>query len=103
MRSGTGWGLLGRSGMVQGTLGEVWDGSGENRAGLERVVDSWVGPVRVGGPTGRSGTGRGTLKVARDGLREPRGGPGRVGGPLRKSGTGWGTLGEVRNRSRTLG
>ena len=40
------------------------------------------------GPSGRYGTGRGTLG----------GGAGWVGGPSRRSGTGRGTIGEVRYR-----
>ena len=88
----------------QGTLGEVWDGSGDPREG----------PGRVGGPSGRSrkpsvrsSTGRRTLWEVRknlgevqDGSREPRGGPGRVGEPSGRSEMGWGTLWVVRG---TLG
>ena len=52
----------------RGTIGEVWDGSGDPQGG----------PGRVEGPSGRFGTGwgtleevrtgRGTLEVVRDGL-----------------------------------
>ena len=49
--------------MGLGTVGEVWDGSGDPRGGLERV----------GGPSQRFGVGS----------WDPRGGPGRVGGPSR--------------------
>ena len=44
------------------------------------------------GPIQRSRTGRGTLPVVRDGLRNPPGGPGLVWGPSQRSGTGWVTL-----------
>ena len=66
--------------MGLGTLGEVWDGSGNHREGLGRV----------GGTLGRSGTDRGiagevldgsrTIPVIRDLSGDHRGGPGRVGG-----------------------
>ena len=56
-RSGTGWGTrgdvqdgLGDLGEVRETLEEIWDGSG----------DPPKSPGRVGGPSERSGTGRGT-------------------------------------------
>ena len=67
--------------MGQGTLAEVRDW----------VEDPQGGPRRVWGPSGRSGTGRGTLEEVwdgsgilgevLDGLRDSRGGLGRVGDP----------------------
>ena len=57
------------------TIGEVRDGSGDPKEG----------PGWVGGPLGRSGTGRGFLRWF---------GTGR--GPSRSSGTGRETLREVR-------
>ena len=84
------------SGRCQGTLGEVWDESRDSRGG----------PGRVGGPSGRSRTGRATfgrsercqgtlgevwdgseiLRGVQDGSEDPRG-----------SETGLGTLVEVRD------
>ena len=55
--------------MGRGTLGEVWDKSG----------DPPVGPGLVGGPSGRSGMGRWTLGEVWDGSGDPRGGLGQVG------------------------
>ena len=52
-----GWGTLRRSGKGQGTLKEVWDGSGDPR-GV---------PGRVGGPSETSVTGQGTHGEVRDG------------------------------------
>ena len=92
-----------------GSLGEVRHESGDPPGGL----------ARVGGPSGRSETGRGTLEEVRDGLGDPRGsqgwnvdlaggpvwvrgplgGPGQVGGPSWRFGTGRGTLGEVLDGS----
>ena len=76
------------SGTGRGTLGEVWDGSGDPLGGLGRV----------GGPLERSETGRGTHPEVRDGLGDPRSGarrsedtqagPERFGGPTSSSGTG---------------
>ena len=80
----------------------------------------WGVPGRIGGPSGRSGTGRGTLKEVRDGSEDLWGGPGGVGEPrgglggvigrlgkfgmgrglYGRSGTDRGTLGEVRDGSR---
>ena len=64
--------------MCRGTHGEVRDGS----------RDPWGSPGQVKGPSGRFGTGWGTLEEVRDGLEELRDGwedsrgcPGRVGGP----------------------
>ena len=51
------------------------------------------------GPSGRYGTGRGTILNARHGLYDPRVGLGRVVGPSGRSRTGWGTLGDLRDRS----
>ena len=56
---------------------------------------SWAGQ----GPLGRSGTGRGTLKVVRDGSLDPWNGQGRVGGPSRTSWTVRWTLEEDRDGS----
>ena len=77
--------------MGRGTFGEIRDGSGDPRGG----------PVRVGGPSRRSGSDWGTRWEVRDGSGDPRGGPGRVGGLSRRSGTGQGTLWEVLDLSRT--
>ena len=98
------------SGMGLETLREVQDGSLDRRGG----------PGRVGGASGRSGTGRGTLGVVRnssldsgvpgtgrrtlgevrDGLEDLRGGPERFVGPSMRSRTGRGTLVEVRDGSK---
>ena len=66
----------------RGTRGEVLNGSGvtlDVRDGLrtlgvvrDRSGDPWGGPGRVGGPSGRSWTGRGTLEEIRDGSGDPR-------------------------------
>ena len=79
-RSGTGRGNLGevldRSGTINeiedlsGNLGEVQDGSRDPRGG----------PGSVGGPSGRSGTGRGTQREVREASGNPRGGLARFGG-----------------------
>ena len=79
---------MGRSGTDRGTVKEVRNGLG----------DSWGGPERIGRPSDRSGTSRGTrgrfatgretLGEDRDGSRDSRGGSGWVGGPLRRFGTG---------------
>ena len=102
-------GPSGRTGTSQGTLGEVWDGSGDPR----------VGPVMVWGPSGRSGMGRGptrrfgkgrgTLGQVRERLKDladerygsgdTQGGPRRIKGLLGRSWTGRETLGEVRDGS----
>ena len=66
-----------RSGMSQGTVPEVRDGSGT----LSEVQD-----------------GSGTLSQVQDGLEDPLGGLGRVGTPGRSM-TGRGTHREVRNGS----
>ena len=98
---------MGHSGMSGSDRGTLQDGSEYSR----------VIPGRVGGPLGRSGTGRGTLEQVRarsrdlgevrgtigkvrDGSEDLRGGPGRVGGPLGRFGPGRGTFREVQNRSR---
>ena len=56
--------------MGRGTLGVVLDGSGEPRGGSGRVGD----------PAGRSGTGRRTFGVDRDGSENFWEDLGRVGG-----------------------
>ena len=71
------------------------------------------GPGRVGGPSGRCGTGRRTLPEVRyrsgdplevlAGLADLRVDQGRVGGPLGRSRTRRETLPEVRDWSGTLG
>ena len=83
-------------------LGEVhyWSGDPQKSPGWVRV--SWGGPLRVGGPSVRSETGRGTLGEVCYGSRGPLGGLGRVGGPSGRSGTGQGTLREVRDGSEDL-
>ena len=58
---------------------------------------------RVGGPSGRSGTGRGSLGYVRNGCGDHWGGPEGVGELSVRYGTGRETLEEVRNWSRTLG
>ena len=62
--------------MGRGTVGEVWDGSGDPRGDPGRVGGTSVRSGTGRGPTGRSWMGRGTL----------RGGPGRVGVPFLWSG-----------------
>ena len=67
--------------------------------------DHSKGLIRVGGPSGRFGTGRGTLgevgkgrgtlREVRDGSWDPQRDPKWVRGPSGRSGTGRGTLGEV--------
>ena len=93
-----------RSKTRRGKLAEVRHGSrdpreagrfGVTRGDLGRVVDPQGGLKRVGGPSERFGTGRGTLRKIWYGLGDPRGGPGWVEGPSWRSGTGRGTLGEV--------
>ena len=98
VRSGTGLGTLGevRDGSL--TNGEVQDWSGDPPECLRRVeytmertgrvVGPTGGPERVGGPSGRSRTGRGTFGVDRDGYWNPQGGPGRGRGPSGKFGMG---------------
>ena len=54
-------------------------------------------------PSGRFGTGRGTLGVVQNGSEDPRGRPEWVGGHSGRFGTGQGTLGKVRAGSETLG
>ena len=58
---------------------------------------------QVGGPSQRSGTGRGTLEEVQDGSRDPPGGPGRVGGPSGKSWKEQGIPGMFVTGQRTLG
>ena len=89
--------------MDRGSFSEVRYGSGVPRRG----------PERVGGPSLRFGTGRGTLGKVRDRSWDPwvgagwvgrhLGGLGRVEGPSGIFGTGRGTLGEVRDGSGTCG
>ena len=78
--------------MGQGTLEEVWDGSGDPRDG----------PGRVEGLTGRFMTGQGTIGKVRDWSRVSRGGPERVEGLSGRSGTGRWTLGRSRTGRVTL-
>ena len=54
------------SGMSWGTLGEVRNGSGIHGEVLDGSGDHWGGPGWVGGKSGRSGTGLGTLEEVRD-------------------------------------
>ena len=98
MRSGTGWGTLGkiRDGSV--SLKEVLDGSGDPRGGLGRVGGhSWRSGI-CRGTIGVSGTGCGTLKDFQDGSEDPWGGPGQFWGHSGRCGTGQETL-EVRDGS----
>ena len=74
---GKGWGTLPKVRDGSSTLWEVRDGSRDPRGSSGRV----------GGPSVRYGTGRGTLGDVRDGR------------PSRRSGMGRGTVGEVRDRS----
>ena len=60
-------------------------GQGTNPVVLDGSVDISEGPRRVGGPTGRSGTGWGNLGEVHDGSGETLGGTGRVGVPLGRS------------------
>ena len=74
--------------MDRGTLGEVRDGSKTLwvvRDGLGNPLEC---PGQVGGPSGRSGTGRGYVGKYRDRSGDPRSGPGRVARLLGRSGTG---------------
>ena len=75
-RSGTGWERYGRG---RGTLAKDQDGLGDTRRGPGQVGGTlgmcgrgWGDPRgslgRVVGPSGRSGTGQGTLGESRDGL-----------------------------------
>ena len=83
-KSRMGRGTTGRTGTVRGTHGEVrdgsvdprgtWDGSEGTQGGPRRVAVTWGGPARVGGHSGRSRTGLGTLEEVLDGSRGPRGG-----------------------------
>ena len=62
-------------------LGEPFGGTGRVPGLLGRSVTglgtSWrSGSRRVGAPSGRSGTGRGTLPTVRHGLGDPRAGSG---------------------------
>ena len=90
-----GWETLGEVRRGRGTIGEVWD---ELRA-LEEVRDGSGDPQErpgwVGGPSGRSGTGRETLGEVKDRSRVSPVGSGRDGGPSGRCGTGWGSCGEV--------
>ena len=104
------------SGTGRETLGEVRDGSrdpprgkfrgtGEPPYGRDGSGDPRGSPGRVGGSSGRSGTGWRTLGAVRDWSRDlgevrdrwvdPQVGPGHVGGPLGRSVTSRGTLWEV--------
>ena len=63
-------------------------------------VRDWLGDPRggtgrVGQPSRRFGTGRGTLEEVRNELGYPKRGPGQVGGPSERSRMGRGTLVEV--------
>ena len=78
-----------------GTFEEVRDGSWDPREVSGRVGESPGGFRRVGGPSKRSRTGRGTLGEVWYGLEDPRGGPVRVGGPSGRSEMGRCTLGVV--------
>ena len=51
-----------------------------------------------GGPSVRSGTGRGTVGEVQNLLGDRWGGPGMAGGPSERSGMGWEALGEVWDR-----
>ena len=64
--------------MCRGTLGEFQDWSWYSQAGLGCV----------GGPTGRSETGRGTVAEELDGSGDARVGPARVGEHSPCTGTG---------------
>ena len=85
--------------MGRGTLGEVLDGLGDPRGGSGQVVGPSVRLQRVGGPSGKSGTGRGTLREIRNGSGDSLVGLVRVGGPSGRFEMGRGTLGEVLDRS----
>ena len=81
-------GPTGRSETDHGTIGEVWDSSGDPGEVRDGSEDPRGGPGRVGGPSRRSGTGWGTLREFRNGSLDSRGSLGRVGGP-------WGGSGRV--------
>ena len=66
-RSGTGQGIIGEVLDGSGTRGEVLDGSGTLGEVRDGSGDPRGGPKGVEGPSGKSGTGRGTLVLVRDG------------------------------------
>ena len=88
--------------MIRGTFGEVRNGLGDPSKVLGHVEYTMKSTGTVGGPTGRSGTGRGTLVEVQDGLGDPQGRAGRVEGPSERSRMGRGTLPKVRDGSITL-
>ena len=69
--------------MGRWTLGEIRDWSGDSLGGPERVGVPFGGPGRIWGPSGRSGTGRGTHRDVRDGLGDLDGGTGGSPDPSR--------------------
>ena len=91
-------GLSARSGTSRGTHQVVQNELGNigmlrtNRGTLKEAQDGFVEPQgglgRVGGPSGRSGTGWGTLREVRDGSGDTPGGLERVRGQSGMSGTG---------------
>ena len=88
--------------MGGGTLGEVQDGLGDPRGGPGQVGDTQGGLGLVGGPSGMSRTGRGTLPEVQKRVGDTRGGPGRVGGPSWRSGSGRKTLPKFWDGSGTV-
>ena len=103
-RFGTGHGILRDIWDGSGTLGEVLDGSEDPWGVLEEFLfpseqvrdglgDPSGGPGMVRGPSGRSGTGKGTLGEYRDGLGDTWRGPGRIKGLSGRFVKVWGTLG----------
>ena len=81
--------------MVRQFLQKVQYGSGDPQRGLRRVEGQSGRSGMVGGPSGTSMMGRGSLRVVRNVSEDRLGGLGRVGGPTQRSGSGWGTFPEV--------
>ena len=70
--SGTGRGTLGEVWDGSGTISDLWGGSGTLGEVGDELGDPRVGPGLVGGPSGWSGTGRGSIPEVRDGSGDPR-------------------------------
>ena len=85
--------------MGRGTLGEIWDGLGSLGKLRNGSRDPQGGLGLVGGPSGRSGTCRGTLKEVWDVSGNPRGGPGQIWVFSMRYKMGRGTLMEVQDGS----
>ena len=83
------------SGTGQVVLPKVRVWPGDSLKGPAQVGGHFQSPGRIGGPTWRSGTDRGTLPEVRDESRDPTKGLGRVGGPSQRSRMGRVLLPEV--------